>query len=108
MNTIKFSHDYSKFPLNWEETEALLIGVMCNNLQMIREKFPLFLDNDARFRGEEGNYNLDFDEAIILTFVHIKTGQLFTTIRRYTPSKAEYYRSEVGEIFRMVKTNGDM
>lgn len=108
MNQIKFSHDYFKLPLNWEETEALLLGVMTLNLQTMKEELPLFYPNfiykDTRFRGEEGNYPIDFDEAIILTFIHIKTGQIFTTIRRYTPSKAEYYRSSIGETFLLQRT----
>jgi len=44
-------------------------------------------------------------DALLLTF-HTKTGRVFTTIRRWTPDKQEYYWRNIGSLFEVVLTEG--
>lgn len=102
MKEIKFSHDYEKLPLNWEGTIATLVDVIREDLRAIREAAPCFIEWDTKYRNEEGSYNLDFDDAIILRF-ETDTAS-FTTIRKYTLDKWKYYYMSKGEKFKMVRT----
>jgi len=100
---IKFSHDYQKLPPVWEGTQAILLGVCCFPMKNLRNRLPQLIRYDTTFRGEDGAYPLDFEDGIILTFFHINTGTLFTTIRRYTPNKYDYYEGCLSETFTLVK-----
>lgn len=96
---IKFSHDYEKLPIPWEGTQATLIGVWYASLDRLRLSHPSLIERDVKFRGEDGSYEFNFNDAIILTFYHLNTGTIFTTIRRLTDSKAKYYHDAIGESF---------
>jgi len=93
MNKIKFSSDYHKLPFNSNGTQAVLIGISTANVKYLKQALPQFITYDTRKRckGTE-YYNLDFEQAIILTFIHINSGLPFTTIRRYTKEKYDYYK----------------
>jgi hypothetical protein len=104
MKEIKFSADYEKLPVNWEGTEAVLIGVKNTTLPFLKNKMPKFLEYDTKYRGHEGNYIIDFDEVLILTFIHINSGMPFTTLRRKTKEKMNYYIGLVSETFKLVRT----
>ena len=94
MNKIKFSSDYQKLPLYANGTQAKLIGVTNANVKYLKEALPQFIRYDTVKRTQNRKteyYNLDFDMGIILTFIHINSGLPFTTIRRYTKQKYDYY-----------------
>jgi len=72
----------------------MLLGVLyCPDFESFRRRNPSLVHADTRFRGEEGHYELNFKEAIVLTLHHLNAGKLFTTIRRYAPAKYAYYKS---------------
>ena len=103
---IKFSHDYEKLPEDWEGTQAVLLGMeIIPDMDNWKKRFPQLIELDTKFRGEEGHYNLDFKEGILLFFIHLNTARLFTTIRRYTPYKQEYYENNIFKSFIMVRLN---
>jgi len=103
---IKFSHDYAKLPENWEGTQAGLIGIqIIPDMDNWKKRFPQLIAVDTMFRGEEGHYELNFKEGILLFFIHLNTARLFTTIRRYTPYKQEYYENNIFKSFTMVRLN---
>ena len=106
LNKLKFSHDYEKLPKYWEDTIALLLGVArIADMDSLKLCIPQLIKTDTMFRGEEGHYSLDFKEGIILSFFHLNSNTLFTTIRRYTPEKFKYYKLNTGEIFEMKRVN---
>ena len=104
MNKLKFSHDYNKLPVKWDGTQAILIGVQhIRNMETFKKRLPQLIRADTMFRGEEGFYALKFKEGILLTFFHLNSSQIFTTIRRFTPEKSEYYQEREMETFELVR-----
>lgn len=99
---LQFSHDYKKLPENWPYTCARLFGVFPSKISELKRDLPNFLEYDTAFRGEDGHYPFDFEDALILLFVHEKTGKPFTTIRRNYPSKQKYYSHNIGEVFQLL------
>ena len=110
MPYIKFSHDYNKLPAyNWDGQEALLVGVCRVKIANMEGLSPEFLKYDTRIRKtmidqEIDFFPLDFEDALILSFIHLKSGAPFTTIRRHTEEKADYYRGSLGRLFFMKYT----
>jgi len=102
MLNLKFSSDYKKLPVNWTGTQATLIGVAyCSDVQLLKLRLPQLFKYDTAFRGKDGYYDLDFKEGLILTFIHLNTSLIFTTIRRFTPKKKEYYESNLFKGFKL-------
>lgn len=104
MKSIKFSEDYQKLPLNWEGTHAVLIGVYPTKTSIIKNRYTAFWKYDVRFRNKEGGYEFNFEDALILMFIHLNSGLPFTTIRRNYEQKYEYYVNSIGETFKLEKT----
>jgi len=107
MNKLKFSHDYMKLPVKWDGTQAILIGMQhIEDMERFKKRLPQLIRMDTMFRGEEGFYPLTFKEGLILVFFHLNSGTLFTTIRRFTKEKSEYYQREELEIFELIRVYG--
>jgi hypothetical protein len=108
MNKIKFSHDYHKLPVDWDGTQAILIGVQyIADIDQFKRRLPQLIRADTMFRGEEGFYPLDFEEGILLTFFHLNSSQLFTTIRRFYQDKYWYYDTNRQETFVLMRVNAE-
>ena len=106
MNKIKFSHDYPiKFPFrDMNGVPCRLIQVLKVHYDDLSEEFKkydtYYLDED----DTEGYYKLPKTNLLILFLVPhalIPPARLFTTIRRWTPKKEKFYRSKIGEEFRI-------
>jgi len=105
LKTLKFSHDYEKLPPNWDGTQAVLVGILyIPDLEQFKNSFPQLFLTDVKFRGEEGEYQFDFNEGILLTFYHLNSNIFFTTIRRYTEDKYRYYESSLSLTFSLQKS----
>jgi hypothetical protein len=100
MRTIKFSHKYYKMPE--DVTNASLIQVfLCDRKDLSSD----FIAYDTGYENEYGDYNeynLPKGKVMVL-LLRSNTGKerLWTTIRRWTPRKEEYYKSMVGEEFEI-------
>jgi hypothetical protein len=70
----------------------------------MKKVLPQLIAKDTKFRGEEGSYELNFKDALVLTFFHESTGMLFTTIRRRTDAKDQYYSCAIGQPFTLKLT----
>ena len=103
MPAIKFTHAYRKLmdskaiPISTAE----LIQVQEIKLE---ELHPAFLDYDT----DCGVYALP-KKGIFLMLIFLKKGRgepanLFTTLRRYIPQKADYYKSQIGKTFDVIIT----
>jgi hypothetical protein len=103
MPTIFFSHRYPKLldRHNNVVESAKLIGLFRVKLEDLHPSF-LFYDTD------NGKYELPKKgDFLMLLFLkpfetHVTEQNLFTTLRRYTPEKYEYYRKVVGFDFEIV------
>jgi len=108
MKNIKFSHTYSKFPINVRSgSEVKLIEVIDTKFEHLCDTFKEY---DTTFYNG-GNYNLPMrGECLILLFLGdgaIKgQWELFTTVCRSTPSKKQYYKSLRGQRL-IVKIGGE-
>lgn len=104
-NKIKFSDDYEKLPMFWKDNKATLLSIVkVNDMDVMREVMPNFFYYDSKYRNKDGSYKFDFKVGIILIFIHLISGAPFTTIRRYTDDKYNYYESKVGQVFTLAET----
>lgn len=98
MNKIKFSHRYNK--LFYSETftgfskMAMLIEVLTVNLENLSRQFISY-DTDGLYQlPKKGEY-------LMLIFTKDEGANIFTTLRRKTEVKEKYYRSKIGEYFKL-------
>lgn len=102
-NIIKFSHDYEKLPENAHGKEAELLLAEEIRLEDQTEAFLKYdTRTDASDDAEENEkyYKLpNKGEFILLVFCC--NGTIFTTLRRSTPQKLGYYKSQVGDFFKI-------
>ena len=100
LNTIKFSHYYRKFNGLRIDKPVTLLETWLTELESFSEDFlkydTLYFENDM-----EKYYTLKDGKYILLFFMDCE-GRLFTTIRRFTPKKLEYYDNLVGKKFKVV------
>lgn len=98
MPKIKFSHLYRKLMdcQAHNTTDAKLLLVQEINLE---DMHPAFIEYDT----DNGLYELPKKgKFLMLTFLKYMCGEpqhLFTTLRRHTPQKADYYRQQIGKVF---------
>lgn len=101
MNKIKFSHRYNKLRIIGFHGEVgyisrtRLLEVIPVNLEDLHRAFIAY-DTDI------GKYKLP-NKGKYMLLIFSKGGKdIFTTIRRFTPQKYEYYKCERGEMFEVV------
>ena len=103
MKVVRFSHkDYEKFrriQKNPPFTARLLQVLLLEN----RDVSDAFREYDTKYYDKEGTkyYDLQGRVWIVLLF-EADNGLLFTTVRRATTPKLQYYRDAQGEQFEIV------
>lgn len=96
MNKIKFSHRYEKLHNLYTESGVILIQVFeCKLSELSKE----FLEYDTKI-VDAGFYKLTSKENLVLIFKTFN-GKIFTTVRRSTPEKRDYYKSKIGKQFQV-------
>lgn len=95
MPRIRFSHTYKKFPPNYNP--SMLLEVLTTNRDDLCARFVAF---DTQIDGG-GRYKLPNGKLLVL-LLQTGDGALWTTIRRATPAKEEYYRSIRGDLVDIV------
>lgn len=103
MKKITFSHWYFKltgiYVKDQKEKKARLLQILKIHYKDL-SKYMIKYDAIYNVNDE---YILPKTELILLLFNAVTyRGGLFTTIRRYTPSKWDYYKNSEGEIFQVV------
>jgi hypothetical protein len=107
MNSIKFSHRYTKLPATIKSgDEVTLLEVLNSRFQDLH---PAFIRYDATTcKGEL--YPLPAKGAcLVLIFQSTRykpynnslNDEIFTTVRRHTPEKEKYYKGLRGEVMRL-------
>lgn len=94
---IKFSHVYNKMPRDFQHSKLLdVLPVRLEDLS------PDFLRYDTTYLdgGEERQYPLPAKGAYMILLLQAGEGhgQLWTTIRRQTKTKLDYYKSHIGDV----------
>ena len=90
MITIKFSHKYIKMPANMEKTKLVDIDLV--DLEDLSEEF---IQKDTAIVGG-GHYKLPKKGKYMVLWLDSQ-GELWQTIRRWTPEKEAYYLAHMGE-----------
>ena len=108
MKTIKFSHEYFKMLNNESETRPIAAILMETFVVNSEDLHPRFVEYDNEYIDKKehnrGYYVLPKGKVIVLllkSFVHGEL-MLWTTIRRYTPAKFEYYKNARWEEFEII------
>jgi hypothetical protein len=108
MKTIKFSEVYEKMPFYADNppTQATLLEVFKVNSEDLHKRF---IEYDTIYFDKKINnlayYKLPKGEVLVLILksqmFNDNNFDLWTTIRRFTPSKYEYYKKSRGETFNI-------
>ena len=106
--TIKFAHWYDKLGPGENTTSGRMKRATLLHVQKVRleDLSPELIDYDTCYGGGEhyslhskGNY------LLLLFRAEHRGHHIFTTLRRYTPWKAEYYKGLVGFEFKVELEN---
>lgn len=100
MKEIKFSYNYDKLGDLRHFSIAILLQVFKTHYNEL-SRFLIEDDTSYFDQGKMGNYPLPKTDLILLIFRGYN-GKMFTTIRRYTPQKWEYYKNSEGEDFKVI------
>lgn len=95
MRKIKFSHEYHKMPVH--HTPSRLIQMFLIDRSNLSDQFVAY---DTLNVNDE-MYKLPKGKLIVLLLL-TNDRCLWTTIRRHTPSKWDYYHAHIGELFEIV------
>lgn len=101
METIKFSHNYSK--LKSIRGDVKLLEVFVKDTKNFSTDFREY---DTQYEDSESltgysYYQLQNGLHLILLFSDMQ-GNMFTTVRRHTPEKETYYNLKRGQYFQVV------
>ena len=102
MNKIKFSHWYSKLNgIDFSEPVILIRIEEIDNIKQLPENFLVY-DTVYWKDGKKHYYPLKQNQKYIVLYFKDNKGLLFTTIRRYTPRKFQYYFENQGCEFEII------
>ena len=97
MNTIKFSHRYTKLP------DTISSGDEVTLLEVLNSRFQdlhgAFIRYDAT--TDKGDLYPLPKTGSCLVLIFIFNDEIFTTVRRQTPEKEKYYKGLRGEVLRL-------
>lgn len=91
---IKFSHAYFKMPEHADPSRLLEVFVVDRS-----DLHRCFVSHDTKIK-DGGNYQLPKGKLLVLLLL-AESGELWTTIRRFTEEKETYYRSMRCKVFEI-------
>lgn len=94
MATIKFSHIYTKIPPRPDPSRLLEVFTVDRS-----DLHRCFVDYDTLIR-DGGNYPLPKGKLLVLLLL-AESGELWTTLRKCSPEKRDYYRSMRCKTFKI-------
>ena len=106
MQKIKFSHKYYKMPISIAR-KTYLLGVTKIHYNNLPKGFIIYDTAYASEDGKLGYYPLPKTELIILTLFtdSEQSPRVWTTVRRYTSRKYEYYQGLIGKQVEIIFIN---
>lgn len=105
MPQIKFSHQYDKFRGEVPPFKATLLQVIDIHYNELTDRFRLY-DTYYIENGEEDLYPLP-KTRLLLLLLHNEEIGLFTSARRSTPQKCDYYKRMQGREVEIVMNPSD-
>ena len=96
MATIKFSYRYTKMPEGFERSKVLAVFITSSD-----RLHSDFIDYDTAIVGG-GHYSPPSGKLIIILLQTMESSEIWTTMRRWTPSKEHYYRGMCGSCITSV------
>ena len=97
---IKFSHDYPKLG---KTTLASLLDVWVMDT---KEFSSVFVNYDTIYVDLKGIHHYPLPKGkVLVLLLHSPEAFLFTTIRRHTPQKEDYYKRHIGELVKIEVKN---
>jgi len=103
MNKIRFSHMYDKLRgVDLSKPAVLIRMEEIQDIRMLPENFLVYDTKYHNSNGDKEYYPLKKDQKYLLLYFMDDKGLLFTTIRRWTPGKWEYYFQSQGYGFDIV------
>lgn len=104
--SIEFCCDFEKLPEDWENTKAVLVSYVIKPVHEIYDEWGKFAEFDTKIRGTlERSFIINFENAIVLFFIHIPSGKVFATLRKYNIENVEKYGSSIGKKFVLIRTH---
>lgn len=105
MNTIRFSHKYSKMPTAIHKNEKNVTILLAMDINDVSNLPAEFLDWDTEYKTEKGlaHYELPKGKVLILVLFTITESSdiLWTTIRSWNPNKEAFYKQLIGKIVKI-------
>ena len=95
MRTIRFSHTYDKMPADFSVSRLLEVFVVDRD-----DLCEGFVGYDTSYGTEGDMYPLPKGKLIVLLLMARDSMELWTTIRRCTPSKLKYYSGMRGSFVK--------
>src|SRR3990167_690539 len=107
MNTIKFSHKYLKMPINIKTRKTILIGVSLIHFKQLSEKFIMYDTSYESYNTlfeSSTMYVLPKTQLLLLTLFteNEQIPKVWTTLRRFTPQKHDYYNKLIGQDIKIL------
>ena len=105
-NKIKFNERYEKLSGIDNHSMVVLLQVIEIDKRQLSESFieydTMYLDDDLMCK----NYEIKNSKLLLLIFM-AGNGMAFTTLRKYTPTKLDYYRKLENEEMELVVLSED-
>jgi hypothetical protein len=101
MNTIKFSHIYLKMRGLKLPHYAELLEVFIKKRENLSTAFVGYDTAFVEKKNQISHYPLPSEGEMLVLLLRDDEGNLFTTIRRSTPRKKQYYLGQRGKRFQL-------
>jgi hypothetical protein len=95
-NIIKFSHYYHKMPVGWQFSDLLEVVPL-----KLSDLGTRFINYDTTATDGE-KYPLPKSGNYLLLLLQSSEGHIWTTLRRSTPRKRDYYMRKRGQTFNCI------
>lgn len=94
MPEIKFSHKYLKMPKELEDFNTYLIQIFVIDYKELSESF---IEYDTTYADSSSMAQYELPKTKLLVLLLLTSDHLWTTVRRWTPRKEQYYRGLIGQ-----------
>lgn len=104
MRSIKFSHEYSKMQSEHHliPMKAVLMEVFVVDSKDLHKRFVEYDTSYFDFKIQNWSYYKLPNSKVMVLLLRSFSDFIWTTIRRYTPKKFEYYKNNRWNVFQIV------
>lgn len=104
MQSIKFSHEYFKMPSGIKSRKTYLLGVTVIHYSQLPSGFIFYDTLFSKDNKTMEHYPLPKTQLIILTLFTDSelSPKVWTTLRRFTQQKYDYYNNLIGKEIKII------